>query len=211
MLLLTDDEEASFWMLAGLTEDVLSSFISRSAINLYSEAKYVDLEISLNDPEFTAFLNKGECRPSVVVAGFLTRFGLGTLPTESVLRLWDALILEGGEILAPFSILVLKSVKDELMNTDPTTVCDSFDAAAANMFDIGDIIMDAIVSAVIHCANRDYASLVDDFILLGILPNDCDRVKVIPLMDKALTPYVMGGGAKRYEAELKKMYGFDET
>ena len=71
--------------------------------------------------------------------------------------------------------------------------------------------MDAIVSAVIHCANRDYASLVDDFILLGILPNDCDRVKVIPLMDKALTPYVMGGGAKRYEAELKKMYGFDET
>ena len=71
--------------------------------------------------------------------------------------------------------------------------------------------MDAIVSAGIHCANRDYASLVDDFILLGILPNDCDRVKVIPLMDKALTPYVMGGGAKRYEAELKKMYGFDET
>ena len=62
MLLLTDDEEASFWMLAGLTEDVLSSFISRSAINLYSEAKYVDLEISLNEPELTAFLNKGECR-----------------------------------------------------------------------------------------------------------------------------------------------------
>ena len=155
MLLLTDDEEASFWMLAGLTEDVLSSFISRSAINLYSEAKYVDLEISLNEPELTAFLNKGECRPSVVVAGFLTRFGLGTLPTESVLRLWDALILEGGEILAPFSILVLKSVKDELMNTDPTTVCDSFDAAAANMFDIGDIIMDAIVSA------RDLSSKFD--------------------------------------------------
>lgn len=147
MLLLTDDEEASFWMLAGLTEDVLSSFISRSAINLYSEAKYIDLEISLNEPDLTAFLNKGECRPSVVVAGFLTRFGLGTLPTESVLRLWDALILEGGDILAPFSILVLKSMKDDLMNTDPSTVCDSFDAAAATMFDIGDIIMDAIVSA----------------------------------------------------------------
>ena len=76
---------------------------------------------------------------------------------------------------------------------------------------LGQDDMDAIVSAVIHCANRDYASLVDDFILLGILPADCDRSKVVPLMDKALTPYVMGGGAKRYEAELKKMYGFDET
>ena len=72
---------------------------------------------------------------------------LGTLPTESVLRLWDALILEGGEILAPFSILVLKSVKDELMNTDPTTVMYSLTSSAANMFDIGEIIMDAIVSA----------------------------------------------------------------
>ena len=28
-------------------------------------------------------------------------------------------------------------------------------------------------------------------------------------MDKALTPYVKGGGAKRYEAELKSMYGMD--
>ena len=26
-------------------------------------------------------------------------------------------------------------------------------------------------------------------------------------MDKALTPYVKGGGAKRYEEELKRMYG----
>ena len=38
---------------------------------------------------------------------------------------------------------------------------------------------------------------------LQILPTDCDRVKVVPLMDKALTPYVKGGGATAYEAELK--------
>eukprot|EP00959_Pyramimonas_sp_CCMP1952_P004799 100728-Pyramimonas_sp.AAC.1 len=30
-------------------------------------------------------------------------------------------------------------------------------------------------------------------------------------MDKALSPYVKGGGAKKYEEELKKMYGFDDT
>uniref|UniRef100_A0A6U3TXQ3 Protein kinase domain-containing protein n=1 Tax=Octactis speculum TaxID=3111310 RepID=A0A6U3TXQ3_9STRA len=71
--------------------------------------------------------------------------------------------------------------------------------------------MDTIVSAVIHLANKDYASLVDDFISLDILPNDCDRSLVVPLMDKALTPYVKGGGAKRYEEELKKSYGFDDV
>jgi len=69
--------------------------------------------------------------------------------------------------------------------------------------------MDQIVNAIIHLANKDYSALVDDFISLGILPPDCDRPKVIPLMDKALSPYVKGGGAKRYEEELKRMYGMD--
>lgn len=70
---------------------------------------------------------------------------------------------------------------------------------------------DHMISAVIHLANKDYASLVDDFIRLNILPADCDRPAIIPLMDKALSPYVKGGGAKKYEEELKKMYGMEET
>lgn len=70
---------------------------------------------------------------------------------------------------------------------------------------------DHMISAVIHLANKDYASLVDDFIRLKILPTDCDRAAIIPLMDKALSPYVKGGGAKKYEEELKKMYGMEES
>mmetsp|Transcript_3691 Transcript_3691/g.4964 ORF Transcript_3691/g.4964 Transcript_3691/m.4964 type:complete len:942 (+) Transcript_3691:207-3032(+) len=70
--------------------------------------------------------------------------------------------------------------------------------------------MDTMVSSIVHLANKDYSSLVNDFIKLKILPADCDRSKVVPLMDKALSPYVKGGGAKTYEAELKKIYKFDE-
>ena len=71
--------------------------------------------------------------------------------------------------------------------------------------------MDSMISAIIHLANKDYPSLVDDFIRLEILPSDCDRAKVIPLMDKAISPYVKGGGAQGYEKELKKIYGMDGT
>ena len=67
-----------------------------------------------------------------------------------------------------------------------------------------------MISAVIHLANKDYAALVDDFINLEILPSDTNRAAVIPLMDKALSPYVMGGGAKKYEEELKKLYGMED-
>lgn len=69
---------------------------------------------------------------------------------------------------------------------------------------------DNMISAVIHLANKDYPSLVDDFIKLEILPKDSDRAAIIPLMDKALSPYVKGGGAKKYEEELKKLYGMKE-
>ena len=69
---------------------------------------------------------------------------------------------------------------------------------------------DNMISAVIHLANKDYASLVDDFMDLKILPADSDRATIIPLMDKALTPYVKGGGAKKYEEELRKLYGMEE-
>lgn len=69
---------------------------------------------------------------------------------------------------------------------------------------------DHMISAVIHLANKDYASLVDDFIRLNILPTDCDRASIIPLMDKALSPYVKGGGAKKYEEELKRLYGMED-
>jgi len=69
---------------------------------------------------------------------------------------------------------------------------------------------DNMISAVIHLANKNYASLVDDFIRLEILPPDSDRAAIIPLMDKALSPYVKGGGAKKYEEELKKIYGMED-
>ena len=70
---------------------------------------------------------------------------------------------------------------------------------------------DSFVSSVIHLANKDFASLVDDFIKLQILPPQSDRAAIIPLMNKALSPYLSGGGAKKYEQELKKLYGMEDT
>ena len=46
--------------------------------------------------------------------------------------------------------------------------------------------MDTFISAIIHLANRDYPSLVDDFIKLQILPTNCDRPKVIHAFEHVL-------------------------
>lgn len=72
--------------------------------------------------------------------------------------------------------------------------------------------MDAMVSAIVHLANRDFAQLVDDFINLKILPPDTNRAVVEPLMDRVLTPYVYTGGGLRnamgsYEGGFQQITG----
>ncbi|DBB04853.1 TPA: hypothetical protein ACH3X3_010141 [Trebouxia sp. C0006] len=55
---------------------------------------------------------------------------------------------------------------------------------------------EAMVSATIHLANRDWNGLINDFIALQFLPASSDRGLIIPVMDKVLGPYLKGGGAK---------------
>lgn len=65
---------------------------------------------------------------------------------------------------------------------------------------------EAMVSATIHLANRDWASLVDDFVALDFLPEDCDRGVIIPVMDRVLSPYLAGGGAKAFNFQVRCCY-----
>ena len=69
---------------------------------------------------------------------------------------------------------------------------------------------DTMVNAIVHLANKDFGSLVDDFIALEILPADTQRATVVPLMDKALSPYIAGGGAQKFQDRVLESYGVDK-
>lgn len=55
---------------------------------------------------------------------------------------------------------------------------------------------DFMVTAVIHVGTKNWEGLVDDFMKLQFLPADCDRALVIRAMQKVLSPYLRGGGAR---------------
>ncbi|KAK9915022.1 hypothetical protein WJX75_003712 [Coccomyxa subellipsoidea] len=61
---------------------------------------------------------------------------------------------------------------------------------------------EAMVSATIHLGNRDWNALVSDFVALGFLPGDADRGLIIPVMDRVLSPYLRGGGAKAFNFQM---------
>lgn len=56
--------------------------------------------------------------------------------------------------------------------------------------------MDAMVSAIVHLANRDWPRVVDDFVALKFLPSDIDTSKVEPVIGAILDQALEGGGAK---------------
>lgn len=56
--------------------------------------------------------------------------------------------------------------------------------------------MDAMVSAIVHLANRDWPNVIDDFVVLKFLPKDIDKSKVIPVIGAILDQALEGGGAK---------------
>lgn len=56
--------------------------------------------------------------------------------------------------------------------------------------------MDAMVSAIIHLANRDWPRVVDDFVVLKFLPSDIDKSRVEPVIGAILDQALEGGGAK---------------
>lgn len=62
---------------------------------------------------------------------------------------------------------------------------------------------EAMVSTTIHLGNRDWNALVSDFVALGFLPGDADRGLIIPVMDRVLSPYLRGGGAKAFNFQVR--------
>lgn len=71
--------------------------------------------------------------------------------------------------------------------------------------------VDAMISAVVHVAGKDYDALIDDFISLKLLPADCDRQKIAPLAEKTYAPYFKRGGMRKYAQEIISKNGMDAT
>jgi len=57
---------------------------------------------------------------------------------------------------------------------------------------------EGFVSAIIHIGTKNWEALVDDFVDLQFLPDDCDKQKVIAAMKRVLSPYLRGGGASAF-------------
>ena len=164
LLLEADDEENAFWMLVAFVEDLAPWMFTRSAMSLNAEAAAIDFAVEEEFPALHAKLRAASVRPSLLVAGWITRLGVTVLPGEGVLRLWDAVILEGIDVL-PQSILAFLRSHGNALAAIPTgggeggggdgggassggaALLDAVDELAAGQFRMDEVVSAAVESA----------------------------------------------------------------
>ena len=165
LLLVTEDEETAFWMLTAFAEDLAPWLFSRSATSLCAEASALDAAVAHEFPALRDALAEASVRPSLLCAGWLTRLGVTVLPGEGVLRLWDALVLEGGDVLTQATLAFFRLCGDALVRTTRggpaeddssagggaavlgAAVLDAADDLAAGLFEMDSLVAAAVASA----------------------------------------------------------------
>ncbi len=68
---------------------------------------------------------------------------------------------------------------------------------------------EAMISAIIHLGNRDWASLIDDFVSLRFLPPDCNRGQIIPVRRSMLVALAMATSPASTRASRRRLCDHD--
>ena len=93
-------EEAAFWTLAAVTDDVLPGYFTRAMVAAQVDQAVLEALAEARLPALTAALTAA-CVPlgCVATSWLVTGFATAGLPRRSLLRVWDALLLERSRTL----------------------------------------------------------------------------------------------------------------
>ena len=157
LLLVTEDEEKSFWMLTCFAEDLVPWFFLPCHTGLLTECLFFDEAVRVKLPSLARTCYSACVRPSLLCAGWLAKLGANALPGESVSRLWDALVLEGGDVLPHAAVAFLKVEGDAALeearrsgdgtNVTGAALLDATERRAAAHFETDDVVADAVFQA----------------------------------------------------------------
>ncbi|XP_037732135.1 growth hormone-regulated TBC protein 1-A [Drosophila subpulchrella] len=138
LLIVTDDEEKSFWLLKHIVENIVPQYHSHNMANLLRDlAVFRELVIRRIPAVNRHVDNLGLPYPVIASKWFICIFA-EVLPVETVLRIWDCVFAEGYKIVFRAALAMFVTHKNAILG------CDDI-AALANLFR-DTMIQDSIVT-----------------------------------------------------------------
>ncbi|EFJ51322.1 hypothetical protein VOLCADRAFT_120512 [Volvox carteri f. nagariensis] len=116
LVALNRNEEAAFWLLAALVEDILyPGTYSRNLEGCQVEMRALDELISTKLPRLHEHFTAIDLDISMLATDwYLCLYSL-SLPSETVMRVWDALFFEGPKILFRVALALLKIYEEHML------------------------------------------------------------------------------------------------
>jgi TBC1 domain family member 6 len=121
MLIVTKNEETSFWLLKHLVENVTCDYHSKTMFGLQRDIYVISELVKLQEPIINEKVLELGLPWAVILTKWLICCFAEVLPVETVLRIWDVMFAEGYKIIFRTALAMIYLLKDEILKTNDIT------------------------------------------------------------------------------------------
>ncbi|XP_066147154.1 growth hormone-regulated TBC protein 1-A-like isoform X1 [Euwallacea fornicatus] len=117
ILLVTKDETVTFWLLKTLVDEILPKYYVKTMSGLLTDFDVLDELVRTSDPVVHRHIQNIGMPWAMGTTRWFVCLYVDVLPTETVLRVWDCLFLEGSKILFRVALTLIKIHRNLILQT----------------------------------------------------------------------------------------------
>ncbi|XP_074243516.1 growth hormone-regulated TBC protein 1 isoform X2 [Saimiri boliviensis] len=127
LILITNNEEESFWLLDALVGRILPDYYTPAMLGLKTDQEVLGELVRAKLPAVGALMEQLGVLWTLVVSRWFICLFVDVLPVETVLRIWDCLFNEGSKIIFRVALTLIKQHQEFILEaTSIPDICDKF-------------------------------------------------------------------------------------